>query len=159
MPSVLQSWVEEIPLRAQGTLLASVRNCDFAPKNPKTINERYGCSTGDDTPERKLTAFLRYCVLRPADPREVDVPGAWFQSKPPEEWRPSQMTHYPTHWIMHLMHAYEVVAYCHPSPSISAQAFNVYCRFVTAFHLHIETKEQMLTRLLEDRFVAGTVVS
>src|SRR3990170_795773 len=82
--SVLQPWVMQLPLRAQGTLLTGFRGCDLAPKNPGAIDEKYGCSTGENTVERQLVAYLRFCTIVPADPREVDVPGAWFRSKPPE---------------------------------------------------------------------------
>jgi hypothetical protein len=34
MSSVLQDWVQELPLRAQGTLLTGIRGCDVAPKLP-----------------------------------------------------------------------------------------------------------------------------
>lgn len=169
MPSVLQPWVESLPLRAQGTLLTGVRGCDFAPKNPCTIDERYGCSTGEDTPERKLTAFLRYCTLVPADPAEIDIPGAWFQSKPPAVWKPSQLTHYPLHWYAHLMHCFEVVGYLRPTTQSTLgstsgaectfEALRIYNRMATALHLNIETAEQLLERLTENRILAGTVVS
>lgn len=159
MKSVLQDWVMELPLREQGTLLTGVRGCDLAPKNPPSINERYGCSTGDDTPERQLTAFLRFCVLNPADEREIDIPGAFFQSKPPENWKPSQFGHYPLHWFTHLMHCYEVVGYRHPHPGISRQARDIYERMARSLHLWPESKNQMIERLSEDRIANGTVVS
>jgi len=159
MKSVLQDWVMCMPLRAQGTLLTGIRGCDLAPKNPLCIDPRYGCSTGEDTPERGLTAFLRYCVMNPADPREVDIPGAFFQSKPPENWKPSQFGHYPQHWYSHLMHCFEVVGYHHPAPDIRIDAYKIYCRFVSNLHLNPETGEQMWDRLVEDRIANGTVVS
>lgn len=159
MSSVLQNWVMELPLRAQGTLLTGIRGCDVAPKNPLTNQEKYGCSTGEDTPERGLTAFLRYCVMHPADPREVDIPGAFFQSKPPSKWKPSQFGHFPQHWYAHIMHCYEVVAYQHPDFDIRQIAYGVYGRLVTNLHLNVETKAEMLERLTEDRIAADTVVS
>lgn len=149
----------ELPLREQGVLLTGIRGCDLAPKNPLTNNERYGCSTGDDTPERGLTAFLRYCVLNPADPREVGIPGAFFQPEPPCNWKPSQFGHYPQHWYAHIMHCFEVVGYRHPDISIRDCARAIYCRFVLNMHLVPESKEAMIERLSEDRFLTGTVVS
>lgn len=168
--SVLQDWVMELPLREQGTLLTGIRGCDLAPKNPGTIDERYGCSTGECTVERSLSAFLRYCVLNAADPREVDVQGAWFQSKPPEDWKPSQLGHYPLHWYSHLMHCFEVIAYRHPSlwdtkeedikeDNIAAQAHGIYIRLVKNLHLMPETRQDMIDRLSEDRIAIGEIVS
>lgn len=158
--SVLQPWVMKLPLRAQGTLLTGFRGCDLAPKNPVTIDEKHGCSTGEDTVERQLVAYLRYCTIVAADPREVDVPGAWFQSKPPAKWKPSQLSHYPLHWYGHLMHCFEVVGYCRePEDDHKLQARWIYTRLVNALHLLPETKEDMLKRLTEDRIAKGEVVS
>lgn len=159
MNSVLQDWVMELPLREQGTLLTGIRSCDLAPKNPVCIDERYGCSTGEDTSERQLSAFLRFCVLNPADPRELDIPGAWFQSKPPLDWKPSQFGHYPLHWYSHLMHCFEVVAYRNPTPELASDAWNIYKRLVHSLHLNIESVDQFEERLSEDRIAKGTVVS
>lgn len=94
MTSVLKDWVMELPLRAQGTLLTGIRGCDLAPKNPCDINERYGCSTGESTPERHLAAYLRFCCLNTPDEREIGMPGAWIQPRPPTDWKPSQFGHY-----------------------------------------------------------------
>lgn len=158
--SVLQDWVMELPLRAQGTILTGIRGCDLAPKNPYTIVEGTGCSTGESTPERHLVAYLRFLCLNPADPREVDIPGAWFQSQPPEKWKPSQFGHYPQHWYAHLMHCFEVVAYLRPgNDEHTDRTLGIYIRLAHNLHLNPETKEQMLERLTEDRFTKGTVVS
>lgn len=159
MTSVLQDWVTELPLRYQGTLLTGIRGCDLAPKNPCDIDERYGCSTGESTPERGLAAFLRYCTLNPADTREVDVPGAWFQSTPPETWKPSQLGHYPLHWYTHLMHCFEIVGYKHPIYVPRQMALDIYLRLVRNLHLNPETALEMHFRLTEDRIASGEVVT
>jgi len=160
MPSVLQPWVQELPLRAQSTLLTGYRGCDLAPKNPAAIDERYGCSTGENTVERQLVAYLRFLTLVAAGKREVDVPGAWFQSKPPEKWKPSQLGHYPLHWYSHLMHCFEVVAYLRPiQDEHTDRVLGIYVRLARALHLNPETKEQLIARLTEDRIAKGEVVS
>ncbi len=159
MTSVLQDWVVKLPLRAQGTLLTGVRGCDLAPKNPSTIVEGNGCSTGEDSPERRLVAFLRWCFMVPADNREVDVPGAWFQSRPPCDWKPSQLGHYPQHWYAHIMHCFEVVGYEHPNIRIGEEALTIYERLVNNMHLEPESREDMLERLTEDRIKNDNIVS
>jgi len=88
--SVLQDWVMALPLREQGTLLTAVRGCD---DEPKTWTSR-GVA---DSPGRRLTAFIRWCFMNPADPREIDVPGAFFQSAPPDPFKPSEFGHLPQH--------------------------------------------------------------
>lgn len=159
MQSVLQDWVMELPRRAQGTLLTGIRGCDLAPKMLDCIDERYGCSTGEGSAERQLVAFLRYCVMNPADPREVDIPGAFFRSKPPENWKPSQFGHYPLHWYQHVMHCFEVIGYESPDAAAATSGRDIYFRMVKNLHLSPETHEEMLERLTEDRIASGTVVS
>lgn len=158
MKSVLQDWVMELPLRAQGTLLTGIRGCDVAPKDPELISERHGCSTGEGA-ERAIVAFLRFCVMNPHDPREVDIPGAFFRSRPPSGWKPSQFGHYPQHWYAHIMHCFEVCGYLHPDQHLRAICNEIYRRFVHNLHLAPETTSEMVDRLTEDRIAAGTVVS
>jgi hypothetical protein len=174
MGSVLQWWVEELPARAQGTLLTGVRGCDDTPKMPL------------DSTARQLTAFYRWCILNPADVREVGIePGAFFQDAPPLKWKPSELGHLPLHWVSHLMHCFEVVGYYRPhgfwpseanGPTYQAAEGFVYCgardwsctrclaleiydRIARSLHLNPESFDQMVQRLTEDRIVSNTVVS
>lgn len=145
--SVLQPWVMELPLREQGTLLTAVRGCDLTPKNPL------------DSIERQLVACLRYAFMVPADPREVGAePGAFFQTELPKPFKPSGIGHYPLHWISHVMHAAEVVAYRHPSVEIKFQWLGVYLAFCKNLHVNPETWEQFTARLSEDRVASGEIV-
>lgn len=151
----------ELPLREQGTLLTNIRSCDVSPKMPCDINERYGCSTGESSPERALVAYLRYLVLVPADEREVEIDGSFFASSPPDpgSWKPSQFGHYPLHWYSHLMHGFEIIGYRHPNFQTRILGYGIYRRLVMALHLKPETREEMINRLSEDRLAAGTVRS
>lgn len=146
--SVLQEWVSTLPLRAQGTLLTAVRGCDLVPKLPL------------DSAARQLTCSIRHAFMNPADPREVGCePGAFFQEHPPVEWKASELGHYPQHWYAHLMHAAEIIGYCHPHFMVRAEWRAVYYKMARSLHLNIETHEEMLDRLTEDRIASGTVVS
>jgi hypothetical protein len=150
MKSVTQDWVMKLPLRAQGGLLVALRGCDLTEKRP-----------GQRCPERELIAHLRWCVLNPADPREIDIPSAFFKSAPPEPdtWKPSEFGHYPLHWFSHLMHAYEIVGYMHPEPMVAGRALEIYLRMVHSLHLRIEDYGDLMERLTEDRLANDTVVS
>lgn len=149
MTSVLRYWVMDLPLREQGTLLAAMRGCDLAPKPVDGYNT-----------ERELVAYLRWLCLNPADAREIGYEGGYMRSSPPHEgWRQSELGHYPLHWVSHLMHAYEVVAYRHSDVALSIRAFFVYNRLARGLHLHIEPKAEFIERLSEDRIANGTVVS
>lgn len=150
MNSILQDWVMALPLREQGTLLTCVRGCDLTPKMPL------------DSIERKLVGALRASFLNPADPREVDFEaGCFFISKPPkpESFKASELGHYPLHWVTHIMHSAEVIAYRHPNSQVREMWMAIYVKIVHSLHLNIETRDQMIARLGEDRISKGSVVS
>lgn len=152
MNSVLQDWVMELPLREQGTLLTAVRGCDLEPKQ--------WYSTGfADSPGRRITAFVRYCFMNPHDPREVDIPGAFFQSEPPSPFRPSEFGHLPQHWYSHIMHSLEIIAYRCPNDYLRRICSDLYHAMVHNLHLEVESMPSMIKRLSEDRIANGKVVS
>jgi len=152
MNSVLQDWVMELPLRYQGTLLTCVRGCDDEPK-------QWTATGFADSPGRRLTAYIRWAFMNPADPREIDIPGAFFQSQPPQDFKPSEFGHLPQHWYAHAMHALEIIAYCHPNPQVSDVAYGLYLKMVRGLHLNPETPKELFIRLTEDRIENNTVVS
>lgn len=143
----------KLPLREQGTLLTAVRGCDEEPKN-------WIARGVAESPGRRITAFIRWCFMVPVDVREVDIPGAFFQSTPPEPFKPSAFGHLPLHWYSHIMHALEVIGYRHPDRGgIGAGAWVLYVAMARSMHLHPETVEQFVERLSEDRIASGEVVS
>lgn len=153
MKSVLQDWVMELPLREQGTLLTAVRGCDEEPK----LWTSQGVA---DSPGRRLTAFIRWCFMVPHDAREVSIKGAFFQSQPPHPFKPSEFGHLPQHWYAHAMHALEVIAYRHPDfTGTGVTAMALYAAMVKNLHLNIESRDQMVERLNEDRIASGEIVS
>ena len=146
--SVLQNWVADLPLRAQGTLLTCVRGCDLTPKYPL------------DSLERQLVAALRWSFMVPADVREVDSePGCFFRSQIPTDFKPSALGHYPLHWVSHVMHSAEVLSVYHPNRYIADKWREVYLKLAHSLHLLPETPKELDNRLNEDRISAGTVVS
>jgi len=151
--SVLQEWVTELPLRFQGTLLTAVRGCDIEPKSWTRTGVAY-------SPSRRITAYIRWCFMNPADPREVDIEeGSFFQSSHPDPFKPSEFGHEPQHWYAHVMHALEIIGYHHPSASVQGEAWILYQQMVKSLHLNVETKQQLWDRLTEDRIANDTVVS
>jgi hypothetical protein len=153
MRSVLQDWVVELPLRFQGTLLTAVRGCDDEPKQWSKTGVAY-------SPGRRITAFIRFCFMNPADPREVGVEeGAFFMPTPPDPFKPSQFGHLPQHWYSHVMHALEIIGYHHPDKAIAEQGRALYLSMVSNMHLNPERLVQQWLRLTEDRIATGTVVS
>lgn len=153
MASVLQKWTEDLPLRFQGTLLTAVRGCDSEPKQWTKTGVAY-------SPGRRLTAFIRFCFMNPADANEIDYEeGSFFRSVPPNPFKPSEFGHLPQHWYSHAMHALEIIAYYHPNFDVASKALHLYSEMVWSLHLNRETKAEQWTRLTENRINAGTVVS
>lgn len=151
--SVLQDWVMRLPLREQGTLLTAVRGCDFEAKTWTSQGIGY-------SPGRRLTAFIRYCFMNPADLREVDYQeGSFFQSQPPSPFKPSEFGHLPQHWYSHAMHALEIIGRRCPIQPRGMQALDLYLAMVHNLHLEPEPLDQMVKRLGEDRIRTNTVVS
>jgi len=147
MKSVLQDWVMELPLREQGTLLTCVRGCDLPPKSPL------------DSPERKLVAALRFAFMVPADPREIDAEVGSFMTRDIPTFKPSALGHYPLHWVTHIMHAAEVIAYRHPNNVTQRQWFGLYAEIVHSLHLPVEQFSDFVARMGEDRIARGNIVS
>jgi hypothetical protein len=144
--SVLQDWVMELPLREQGTILTAIRGCDLTPKYPM------------DSPERQIVGWIRYAVLNPADPREVGIKGAFFQSEMPD-FKLSAFGHYPLHWFVHIMHTLEVIGYRSTNRKQKRAALIKYHAMVRSLHLKPEEEGEMKVRLSEDRIANDTVVS
>lgn len=147
--SVLQDWVMELPLREQGTLLTAIRGCDMVPKLPY------------DSLPRSMTAFIRFLIMNPADPREVGITGAFFQSTPPDlkVHKMSELGHLPEHWYSHMMHSFEVCGYRHPNVKLRKIAYQIYFAMCRNLHLPPESRKDMIKRLSEDRIATNTVVS
>jgi hypothetical protein len=145
--SILQEWAAAIPIREQGVLLAGTRSCDTSPK-----------VAGRTSNDRKLTAWIRWAFLNPADEREVGIEGAFFNPVAPI-FRPSEFGHMPQHWYSHAMHAAQVIAIRHPDPEVRTHARRIYVSMVENMHLEPERDGCMVTRLSEDRIANGTVVS
>jgi hypothetical protein len=142
----------ELPLREQGTLLTAVRGCDLEPKE-------WTADGVVDSPGRRLTAWIRCAFMNPADVREVDVPGAFFQTQPPLPFHQSAFGHLPLHWYTHVMHALEVIGWRHPDRAVADVALGLYLAMAEGLHLRGETREHMIERLSEDRIASGEIVS
>ena len=54
---------------------------------------------------------------------------------------------YPIHFLLHLIHAAEIIGYFHPDPQISNWWKEFYLLMVSGFHMYPETKEQNIERL------------
>lgn len=135
--SILLPWVMRMPLRVQGTLLTAIRNCDIAPQEPP------------DSHARKLVGAIRYGVLVPASPKEVDNPdGGFFYSEPPHPLDVVSFEAFPVHWFSHVMEASEVLGYAHPDLDFRDRFLTVYTKFADWMgHCRIEEEEAFWERI------------
>lgn len=143
MQSVLQDWVMQMPLRFQGVLIASVRGCDGADKNDRS---------------KPVLRALRRTFLNPADEAECYLDGAFMSVEFTDDQRAaflSDVDCYPVHFILHIMHACEVVGYKHPNDVIGRRFLLLYRALVKKFHLVAEGEDDLDNRLTVKRIVDG----
>ncbi len=161
--SVLQPWVEHLPMMQQTVLLTAVRGPDGLPKYH---------------PTKWILRWYRRCILLSAMdgrvlPDPIEVNGGSFTGPscfPPTDGlgRPTNLSwqilmdervddylrsldEVPHHFQLHLMHAAEILGYKHPDPQVRSWWQGVYVRLVEDMHLWPETAEQMDTRLGDSR--------
>jgi hypothetical protein len=130
--SVLRDWVSELTLKQQTVLLCALRGCDQVQKEDIS---------------KKFVRKLRVTVIKNAVPLDqtkfmkVDITSEEYAAflKQPD--------HYPVHWLMHFIHAVEVIGYFHPEIEIRDWWFNLYCDLCEMLHVNRETPSQNLDRL------------
>lgn len=142
MPSVLNDWVAELSFMQQSVLLSNVRNSDGIPKFHK---------------QKPLIRWYRRCVLKSAfDGRELryaDEPGGGSFTGPVDDLKKAlddfidSRDEMSLHYYAHAMHAFEIIGYKHPEPTIAQFWFGAYERMAHALHLWPETEEQLDKRL------------
>lgn len=140
--SILQGWVENLGLRHQGVLLASVRGCDTAPK--------------DDASKRFVRCY-RAVVLN-AHCGDVAKAATFIEGVSEEELAVrfeafrKNLDHYPHHYVMHLVHAVEIIGYKHPDQQVRKNWHSMYYRLCKGLHVNFETEDQLDERLNADEF-------
>lgn len=157
MKSVLQDWVMRLGLRHQGVLLTAVRGCDTAPKND---------------PSKDLTRVYRAMVLNShcGDAVKaatfIELPDYKEVERRMNAFR-KNLDHYPHHYIMHFMHAAQIIGYKRISDSMRQEAWlagvphenfgrhekmwlDLYLKMCKGLHVNPETEEQMDRRLNAD---------
>jgi hypothetical protein len=149
MPSILQDWVQALGLRHQGTLMTAIRGCDTAPK---------------DDPSKLFVRCYRALVLNPhcGDVSRaasfVEWPGFRAIQDRFHAFR-RNMDHYPHHYVMHLMHAIEIVGYKYPISAtiggvngyaIRIQFESMYRYLCKGMHINPETEAELDARLNAD---------
>lgn len=145
--NILQDWTTKLGLRHQGVLVSAIRGCHGLPK---------------DDPSKALARCIRYALLHSFS----DKPSSFIENVEDMELKRRMLAvlsshdQYPVHYIMHLLHAAEIVGYKHPDNNVRARWEWFYCNLSKCFHLNPETEEQLDDRLgaCEDQFSANAKV-
>lgn len=153
--SVVQPWVSMIPFMQQALLFTAMRGPDGLPKY---------------TAGKDVVRFLRGAVLLPASPSGSDpeydpssfmVHGYKCYPTRTDDYDPAEHHFwdrctgefladndaYPHHFIMHLVHAAEVIGYKHPDPRINYWWLTFYCNMCANFHMDAEIEAEMDLRM------------
>lgn len=147
MASILQPWVEGLGLRFQGVLVSAVRGCDTAPKAD---------------PSKDLVRSFRAEVLR-THVHDPTLSKSFIEKVSNEEVTKRMQAfiknwdHYPMHFVMHFVHAAEIVGYHHSDMLTRALWAIFYDKCCHKMHMKPETKEELAKRLEadEDTFFAN----
>ena len=138
--SILQPWVQCLGLRFQGVLLSAIRGCDVAARHDhsKVLIRVYRCEllkthAGDP---KKSKSFIEF-----ADVWETQSRMNAFLD---------DCDHYPSHYVLHFMHAAEIVGYYHPDMARRDLWKSFYTQLCKKFHLTPETQAELHARLEED---------
>lgn len=138
MSSVVQDWVaDSCSWKQQTVLLAAFRGCDGVPK-------------GDIT--KTFAKAMRASILKNADSTTTFYGGVDLgrDSEAIEYFfAGGALDQYPVHWLLHLLHAAEIVMYKAPILELQEYWKFFYSEGVEAFHLNPETEQQMDFRLAD----------
>ena len=143
MPSIMQDWTHHIGMRHQGVLVSAMRGCDLAPRHD---------------PSKLAQRTLRSAVLIPHSGRFAN-PASYITVEPDvAKWWvtmnvfSASWDHYPNHYVMHFLHAAEIVGYYAPDshPAFSSRWCAWYHQGCNILHMNPETKDQCERRLNAD---------
>jgi len=138
--SIIHNWAAKLGLRHQGVLVSAIRGCDSVER---------------EDPSKWLVRCFRGVLLR-AHCGDVKEAGSFMVPFDQEIWDHTvadflrSIDHYPNHWLLHFMHACEIVGYKHPNVGISTAFLRLYLRLVKKFHLVPESELQLDARLNAD---------
>ncbi len=137
---LLQPWVQRLGLRHQGVLVSAVRGCDAVPR---------------DDPSKAVVRVYRTLILN-AHVGDHRRSASFFEVVPLEELSSRfdalkrHTDHLPVHYLLHLLHAVEIVGYHHPDIAVRSTWLGLYWMLCRRLHVQPETQQQ-----LDDRLNAG----
>lgn len=139
--SIIHEWAANLGLRHQGVLVSAIRGCDSVER---------------EDPSKYLVRMYRGILLR-AHVGDIKKAASFMTPFDQEIWDHTtadflrSIDHYPNHWLLHWMHACEIVGYKYQTfpqnTDIGDSFLALYLKLVRKFHLNPETEEEMDRRL------------
>jgi len=151
MPSVLQDWMHNIPLRQQGVIILALRGPDGVRK---------------ESPAKAILRSLRACVMNsgrkgvPMERHEVFDGDSFMRMDlicDNKLWAQalrdfySSIDEYNIHFFQHLIHAAAAVGINHPDEQVRGNWWDFYTFGCHKLHVTPETKAQFTHRLRDGR--------
>lgn len=135
--SVIHDWISELPFQQQALLMTGMRGPDNSSKHNIA---------------KFIIRYLRCVVLKPAGNWNQTnnnnfMWGEWqlFEGYTNDFW--DSHDEYPHHFIMHLIHCAEVIAYKHPVIGMRILWHNFYIQACDSMHMQAETEKAFDNRL------------
>lgn len=130
--SVLKDWLFDLPYRMQSVLMSSLRGCDTARK---------------DDNSKFITRALRSLILNNADPSNSFIVGDGIPEAKYVKAFLWDLDSYPLHFVMHTIHAAEIIGFKHPDLKLRQWWQDFYKDLVKGLHLNPESEQQLNVRL------------
>lgn len=132
--TVLQTWLEALPIRMQSTLLLSLRGPD-THRAPEI---------------KKVQRWMRGLTFKPGNPANVaefmtDIGNVPVLQEKNDLAR--ELEFCTQHFYSHLMHGLEVIGYRHPERGVAVRAQRMFIDMTSLMHLECETREDFELRL------------
>ena len=138
--SVLQDWVMRLGLRLQGVLVSAIRGCDTVQRHDhsKVLARIYRgeilrTHAGDPAKSKSF-------ILAATIPETVDYMKKYL----------NDCDHMPIHYVMHFVHAAEILGYCHPDPERRDMWNSFYLVACRKYHMRPEPYAELIDRLEKD---------
>lgn len=128
---VMKQWLQELSWKTQSALMTSIRgNDEFEAPNVRN--------------------FIRW--IRSVCFYDADASGTFvkFDTSTMKVLK-SEIEYMRIHFLSHLMHGLEIIAYKHPNVAERNTAFYLYDRMCDILHCNVESEKDMDNRLVDNR--------
>lgn len=140
--SIVRDWVAKLPARMQGVLLTAIRGCDTSPREApiKWLARVYRGTVIHGLNDNPKT------FIQVIDYENAGSINGLMQFMKAVIWDHDE---YPHHYLMHLIHAAQIVGEFHPHPTCRSMWIAFYDDMCRKMHMRPETREQLSARLEE----------